>query len=98
MTHKVAGPIFKMKRLLRQIGEGKLVLRERLRKGDELQHFFDTFERMVNDLRAHQQGEIAKVDAVVLKLESEGSAKDTEANGLGMLKKLRQEMQDQLEA
>ncbi len=26
-THKVAGPIFKMKRLLRQVGEGKLVVR-----------------------------------------------------------------------
>jgi methyl-accepting chemotaxis protein len=98
VTHKVAGPIFKMKRLLRQIGEGKLVLRERLRKGDELQHFFETFERMVNDLRAHQEGEIAKVDAVVAKLEAEGGSKDGEASGLGMLKKLRQEMQDQLEA
>jgi nitrogen fixation/metabolism regulation signal transduction histidine kinase len=38
-THKVAGPIFKMKRLLRQVGGGKLVIRERLRKGDELQDF-----------------------------------------------------------
>ncbi len=31
-THKVAGPIFKMKRLLREVGSGKLVVRERLRK------------------------------------------------------------------
>ena len=29
-THKIAGPIFKMKRLLRQVGEGKLVVSERL--------------------------------------------------------------------
>jgi geranylgeranyl reductase len=50
-THKVAGPIFKMKRLLRQVGAGKLVLRERLRKGDELQHFFEVFEEMVAELR-----------------------------------------------
>jgi methyl-accepting chemotaxis protein len=102
VTHKVAGPIFKMKRLLRQIGEGKLILRERLRKGDELQHFFETFERMVEDLRNHQKVEISKVDAVLEKLESaptsEHGAKEIDATGLGMLKKLRQEMQDQLEA
>src|SRR5439155_397243 len=50
-THKIAGPIFKMKRLMREVGGGKLVLRERLRKGDELQHFFETFEKMVEQMR-----------------------------------------------
>jgi nitrogen fixation/metabolism regulation signal transduction histidine kinase len=95
-THKVAGPIFKMKRLLRQIGEGKLVVRERLRKGDELQHFFDTFETMVEDLRKHQKEEIAKVDAIIDRLAATPGKSDDD--GLEMLRKLRREMQDQLEA
>ena len=101
-THKIAGPIFKMKRLLRQVGEGKLVLREKLRKGDELQHFFETFEKMVEALREHQKGEIAKVDQILEKLDtaptSQRGAKEFDQDGLTMLKKLRRDMQAQIEA
>lgn len=100
-THKIAGPVFKMKRLLRQVGEGKLVLRERLRKGDELQHFFEAFEKMVEALREHQKGEIAKVDAIIAKLDdapvSQRGNKEVDANGMAMLKKLRRDMQAQVE-
>jgi methyl-accepting chemotaxis protein len=101
-THKVAGPIFKMKRLLRQVGEGKLVVRERLRKGDELQHFFEVFEAMVNALRQHQEGEIAKVDRILEKLGdaplSARGVKEFDEDGVEMLRTLRREMQDQIEA
>jgi len=101
-THKIAGPIFKMKRLLRQVGEGKLILREKLRKGDELQHFFETFEKMVEALREHQKGEIAKVDQILEKLDtapvSQRGAKEFDDDGLAMLKKLRRDMQAQIEA
>jgi len=90
-THKIAGPIFKMKRLLRQIGDGKLVLKEKLRKGDELQHFFDTFETVVNQLRAKQMKEIERLDTI---LEHMGGA---EPQALEDLKKLRADMQDELE-
>jgi nitrogen fixation/metabolism regulation signal transduction histidine kinase len=102
VTHRVAGPIFKMKRLLREIGKGKLVLREKLRKGDELQHFFETFEQMVMDLRSHQEGEIAKLDVIMAALEeaptSQRGAKEVDAEGLRKLKKLRDDMQAALEA
>lgn len=101
-THKVAGPIFKMKRLLRQVGEGKLVVRERLRKGDELQHFFEAFEAMVNELRKHQEAEIARVDRILEKLSdaplSSRGMKEFDDDGVEMLRKLRHEMQNQLEA
>ena len=96
VTHRVAGPIFKMKRLLRQVGEGQLVVRERLRKGDELQHFFDTFEKMVEDLRARQEAEIAKVDAILEKLERDEQR--SPEDGIALLKELRREMRQQLEA
>lgn len=100
-THKVAGPIFKMKRLLRQVGEGKLVLRERLRKGDELQHFFETFENMVNDLRARQTAEISRVDKILERLvdapRSQAGMREFDDDGVELLKQLRREMQDQLD-
>jgi HAMP domain-containing protein len=101
-THKIAGPIFKMKRLLREVGQGKLILRERLRKGDELQHFFETFEKMVDSLREHQKGEIAKVDAILAKLDeapvSQRGSREVDADGVALLRKLRSEMQNQIEA
>jgi nitrogen fixation/metabolism regulation signal transduction histidine kinase len=101
-THKIAGPIFKMKRLLRQVGEHKkFVVREKLRKGDELHHFFEAFEKMVEDLRLHQQTEIARVDEVLARLEttpmSQHGTKEVDAEGILLLKKLRGEMQDQVE-
>jgi nitrogen fixation/metabolism regulation signal transduction histidine kinase len=101
-THKVAGPIFKMKRLLRQVGSGKLVVRERLRRGDELQHFFEAFERMVEDLRARQMAEISKVDRILSQLSdaplSSRGLKEVDEDGVQLLKQLRHEMQDQLDA
>ncbi len=101
-THKVAGPIFKMKRLLREVGGGKLVVRERLRKGDELQHFFEVFENMVTELRRRQEAEIARVDKILEKLSdapvSHRGMKEFDDDGVEMLRQLRREMQDQLEA
>lgn len=101
-THKVAGPLFKMKRLLREVGAGKLVVRERLRKGDELQHFFEVFEQMVTELRRRQEAEIEKVDRILEKLSeapvSTRGLKEFDDDGIELLKQLRREMQDQLEA
>ena len=53
-THKVAGPIYKMKGLLKRVGEGSLRVDSRLRRGDELQDFFDAFIEMVSSLRANR--------------------------------------------
>lgn len=101
-THKVAGPVYKMKRLLKEVGAGKLVVRERLRKGDELQHFFEAFEKMVEELRKRQEAEIAKVDRILGKLSeaplSTRGMKEFDEDGVELLKQLRREMQDQLEA
>jgi nitrogen fixation/metabolism regulation signal transduction histidine kinase len=101
-THKVAGPIHKMKRLLREVGRGKLVMRERLRKGDELIHFFEAFEQMVMDLRGRQESEIARVDEILDKLEgaprSERGLREFDEDGVALLKQLRAEMREQIDA
>jgi hypothetical protein len=92
VTHRVAGPIHKMKRLLGYVGEGHLRLTEKLRKGDELQHFFDAFEGMVNSLRDRQEVEIGKLDQAISGLQ--GKVPD---DLLAALKSLRQDMRDALE-
>jgi nitrogen fixation/metabolism regulation signal transduction histidine kinase len=93
VTHKVAGPIFKMKRLLSHVGDGHLRIRERLRKGDELHHFFSTFERMVDSLRQRQQEEINKLDEAIRSLE-----KTVPADQLALLHALRRQMQKELDS
>jgi hypothetical protein len=91
-----------MKRLLREVGGGKLVVRERLRKGDELHHFFEVFETMVAELRRRQEAEIAKVDEILAKLSdapvSQRGLKEFDEDGVALLQKLRREMQEQLDA
>ena len=93
VTHKVAGPIFKMKRQIREVGDGQLRIPGKLRKGDELVHFFEAFERMVKNLRARQEAEIEKLDKAIAELDGKASA-----DALKPLHDLRREMQQALDA
>jgi flagellar biosynthesis/type III secretory pathway M-ring protein FliF/YscJ len=80
-THKVAGPIYKMKMLLRQVGEGKLTFNNgRLRKGDELQEFFETFSTMVDKLKDRQRRECELLDAAIDKAKDSGASEDAVKN------------------
>ena len=92
VTHKVAGPIFKMKRQISDVGEGRLKIPGKLRKGDELVHFFDTFETMVRNLRQRQEEEIAKLDRAITTLEPKA-----EPGELEPLYQLRTEMKAALD-
>jgi nitrogen fixation/metabolism regulation signal transduction histidine kinase len=65
ITHRVVGPVHKIKRLLRQVGTGRLVVKERLRHGDELSDLFDTFLQMTYSLKALQIGRMATLDATI---------------------------------
>jgi nitrate/nitrite-specific signal transduction histidine kinase len=91
VTHKVAGPIHKMKRQIRDVGQGHLRIPNKLRKGDELVDFFEAFETMVINLRSRQQGEIDKLEQAIASLEPKA-----EPGELEPLYQLRQEMKDAL--
>jgi nitrogen fixation/metabolism regulation signal transduction histidine kinase len=78
-THKVAGPLFKMNRLLKQVGEGNLRVEARLRKGDELQAFFETFTHMVSGLRDFEKRQLHEVEAALKALER-GEAREATAH------------------
>jgi nitrogen fixation/metabolism regulation signal transduction histidine kinase len=92
ITHKVAGPIFKMKGQIRAVGEGHLRIPGKLRRGDELVDFFDTFDTMVRNLRARQAEEIAKLDSAIAQLEGKA-----ESGAMLPLNELRKEMQAALD-
>ena len=68
VTHKVAGPIYKMKKQLRALRKGDYEVPAPLRKGDELVDFFEEFRRMVGELRRRQEEEIALLDRAILNL------------------------------
>jgi nitrogen fixation/metabolism regulation signal transduction histidine kinase len=93
VTHKVAGPVYKMKRQIRDVGEGKLTIPGSLRKGDELVDFFDAFDHMVRSLRARQENEIALLDAAIQKLQAERGPE-----ALKPLNELRSHMQSALDS
>jgi hypothetical protein len=92
VTHKVAGPIFKMKRQIRDVGEGRLKIPGKLRKGDELVEFFETFETMVVNLRRRQEEEIEKLEKAITTLEPKA-----EPGELEPLYQLRKEMKAALD-
>lgn len=93
VTHKIAGPIFKMKRQINDLGQGKLTMPSKLRKGDELVDFFVAFEDAVARLRAHQAKEIAQLDEAIVSLESSGIASEQ----ILPFRKLRDQMQTELD-
>lgn len=70
ITHRIVGPVHKMKRLLRRVSTGRLVIDERLRKGDELEDLFDTFLQMTYSLRAIQKARLATLDGTIKQAEA----------------------------
>ena len=93
-THKVAGPVYKMKMLLRQVGDGKLTFHGKLRRGDELQDFFETFLKMVEQLRDRQAKEVALLDAAIEDARKVGASDDA----IAKITVVRDEMKRALEA
>jgi methyl-accepting chemotaxis protein len=92
-THKVAGPIYKMKLLLRQVGQGKLNFRGGLRKGDELQDFFEAFAEMTASLKERQAKEIELLESGIEAAKTAGAS----AESLEKIVTVRDEMKRALE-
>jgi nitrogen fixation/metabolism regulation signal transduction histidine kinase len=93
ITHKVVGPVYKMKRQLEEVARGHLKIEGKLRKGDELQDFFNVFSHMVQALRDRQSEEIAELDQAIDAAKAAGASDD----GLAKLRVLRERMQKALE-
>jgi hypothetical protein len=55
MTHKVAGPLYKVSTYFSRMAEGKLGKTYPLRKGDMLQDFYDKFQEMHDQVRTRHQ-------------------------------------------
>jgi methyl-accepting chemotaxis protein len=65
MTHKVAGPLFKVSMYFEQMSEGRLGRVTPLRRGDMLQDFFGNFKAMHESLRARAQADADAMEHAV---------------------------------
>ncbi len=65
MTHKVAGPLFKVSMYFDKMTVGKLGRVTALRKGDMLNDFYDGFKEMHEAVRARLQGDVAAMQKLV---------------------------------
>jgi hypothetical protein len=65
MTHKVAGPIYKITSYLDKIRDGKLGQVYNLRKGDQLVDFFEHFKNAHDALRRGAQEDVALLDKAI---------------------------------
>ncbi|MDF2693213.1 MAG: hypothetical protein K0S65_1596 [Labilithrix sp.] len=86
ITHRIVGPVHKMKRLLRRVSTGRLVIEERLRKGDELEDLFDTFLQMTFSLQAMQSARLATLDGALRRAESDAATPPDVIEGMRALR------------
>jgi nitrogen fixation/metabolism regulation signal transduction histidine kinase len=85
ITHRIVGPLFRIKRMGREVTSGVIRPPEYgLRPGDELKDVFDVFATMVKALRERAEADLKAVDAAL--------AGDAEA-----LRKHREELAARLE-
>jgi len=73
-SHRIAGPIFNLKRMMSQVAEGNLDVMMRIRNKDEFHDVQDAFNRMVTGLKTH----LEDLEEAVRKL-PEPSRKEFEA-------------------
>jgi nitrogen fixation/metabolism regulation signal transduction histidine kinase len=86
MTHKVAGPLFKVSMYYDRMSDGRLGVVTPLRKGDMLQEFFGEFKEMHEAVRARSTADVDKLEAILGKLR-ESKGKDALSDELDALEK-----------
>jgi methyl-accepting chemotaxis protein len=85
MTHKVAGPLFKVSMYFEQMSEGKLGKVTPLRRGDMLQDFFGDFKEMHESLRARAITDVEAMDKALTALREAHNEADYRGEARGWL-------------
>ncbi len=69
MSHKIAGPLYRLKKCLLDVAKGDLSFEMRLRKGDELTDLVDDFNEMMHSLKGMVDADRQKVKDIQQKVE-----------------------------
>ena len=73
MTHKVAGPLFKVSLYLKKMRDGRFDKVYNLRKGDQLTDFYEHFRHAHAGVVKMQQADLERIRAVIAAAESAGA-------------------------
>jgi len=65
LTHKIAGPLFKIGRYMSEMKEGRLGPIYDLRRGDQLHEFFETFKQMHVALRHQEEQDLSALKQII---------------------------------
>ncbi len=77
VTHRLVGPAYRLRRLLKGVQAGRIQVGFGLRKGDELQEVFEAFRAMVLALRDAHVADIDRLDAALEKARAAGVPEET---------------------
>jgi methyl-accepting chemotaxis protein len=85
MTHKVAGPLFKVSMYFERMADGRLGVVTPLRKGDMLVDFYVSFKEMHDAVRARAQDDVATMDKAIAALRDGKNQADYRGEAHGKL-------------
>jgi len=91
VTHRLVGPAYKLKLLFRRVADGNIKIEGGLRKHDELHDVFESFQRMVNNLRADRQRDIIELESAI-EIASKAGAADLAASLRAMRERLQKSL------
>jgi hypothetical protein len=74
MTHKVAGPLYKISMYFDRMAEGRLGNVTALRRGDMLQDFFGNFREMHEAVRTRMQSDVITMESAAVALRAKATA------------------------
>jgi methyl-accepting chemotaxis protein len=74
VTHRLVGPAYRLRQLLRQVSAGSLAPAGSLRKHDELQDVFLAFQEMVKSLRGVREQELSALEDALARAEAAGAS------------------------
>jgi hypothetical protein len=99
ITHRVAGPLFKVASHVNRVRENRLAaIPQSLRKGDELQEFYAAFREMHQALREREQSDIRLLAEATDALEGNGQAVEPRLRRtVEALRRLKKEKEDALD-
>ena len=100
LTHKVAGPLYKISSFFGRIRDNRLgPAPAKLRKGDELQNFYLSFREMHQAVRGRVEDDVRVLEEALTAIEAtpEGRAQSLQ-HALDELRQLRKRKEDSLEA
>jgi methyl-accepting chemotaxis protein len=74
MTHKVAGPLYKISMYFDRMAEGRLGNVTALRRGDMLQDFFGNFREMHEAVRTRMQSDVITMESAAVALRAKAGS------------------------